>query len=319
MYLETDDRSVGQTAADALVASAITRIETRLGHLLRGDEFAPVALQEAMAHAVLGGGKRIRPLMLIFMTSQNELREAVLDAGCAVEMIHAASLILDDLPCMDDATTRRGRVTTHLQFGQSTAILGAISLLTRSMSVLSGLEGVSAATRSRLVAILSNAVGQCGLAGGQELDVSGTNISRLPAEIEQVNWLKTGKLFAAIAEIAGLLGRKTEEQRTLLATFAHHLGAAFQTYDDYLDATASQEEAGKDIQKDAAKATLVSVLGFGQARMSCREHLRLAEIALVQSDVNADPIRLILKRCLPLETLGEAANTHTNTQDAFAQ
>ncbi|MCO5734755.1 polyprenyl synthetase family protein [Rhizobium sp. SSA_523] len=267
-------------------------IEIRLQALLETDEYSPPQLLAAMRHALLGGGKRIRPILFVLTTRQRNNLAATIDIGCAIEMVHTASLILDDLPCMDDADLRRDKPTTHKVFGQSTAILAAISLLTRGMNIVSTAEGVPADVRSRLVAILSHAVGHTGLAAGQEVDLS--DASGQTVEVEQKNWLKTGKLFAAMAEMAALLDARPSDQATALAEFAFHLGSAFQALDDLLDAISAPAVLGKNTGKDGGKSSMVNDRGAGATRLAYMSHLDAANLALSRCGVDEEPIRLML-------------------------
>ena len=270
-------------------------IETRLADLLAGHPGVPENLQGAVRHASLARSKRVRPVLLVLIANpESDIAEAVLDIGCAVEMVHTASLILDDLPCMDDAQMRRERPTTHIAFGQATAILGAIALLTRAFGVIAALEGVPAETRTRLGAVLSDAVGWNGLVAGQEIDING-RASLLGAEqVENLNWLKTGILFVAAAEMGAILAGLDETRIGAVRRFARHFGLAFQTADDLLDQSASAAQIGKDTAKDGDKATLVSLFGAAQARLTCQEHLAQADAALVASGVNEAPVRALM-------------------------
>ncbi len=278
-------------------ASVRIAVENRLAELLAGQPSVPANLLGAVRHASLAPSKRIRPVLLVLIADpDSELQETALDLGCAVEMVHTASLILDDLPCMDDAQMRRERPTTHIAFGQATAILSAIALLTRAFGVIAGLDTISSDQRTRLAQVLSDAVGWDGLVAGQEIDING-RASLLGAEqVEQLNWLKTGVLFVAAAQMGAILGGLSEPRIEAVRCFARHFGLAFQTADDLLDLKASAAEIGKDVGKDGDKATLVSLFGASHARMTCQEHLARAEIALGESGINPAPIRALMAR-----------------------
>ena len=270
-----------------------SEIESRLHVLLETGEYSPPRLSAAMQHALLGGGKRFRPLLFVLTTRQSDRVSAAIDIGCAVEMVHTASLILDDLPCMDDADLRRDKPTTHRVYGQATAILAAISLLTRGLNIVSTAEGVSAEIRSRLAAILSHAVGHTGLAAGQEVDLHEPSGNGL--EVEQKNWLKTGRLFAAMAEMAAILEDRPSDEAAALAEFAFHLGSAFQAMDDLLDATSPTSALGKDTGKDAGKSSMVNDRGAAATRLSYITHLERANRVLPRCGVDEVPIRMILR------------------------
>ncbi|QQR38639.1 polyprenyl synthetase family protein [Devosia rhizoryzae] len=281
--------------ADAI--SVRSAVEHRLEQLVTDLPGVPPNLQQAVRHALLGESKRVRPVLLYLIAEPKPWEQgAVLDAGCAVEMVHTASLILDDLPCMDDAQLRRQRPTTHIAFGQSTAILAAIALLTKAFGIIAGLDGIAEAKRLRLSALLSDAVGWEGLVAGQEIDVNGRDSLIGVTEVEELNWLKTGVLFVAAAEMGAILSGMDDDRVEAVKRFARHFGVAFQTADDILDISASQGELGKDVQKDGSKATLVSLFGASKAQLSCQEHLARADQALVESGVNADPLRELMQR-----------------------
>lgn len=289
------EQSSGINLADpAMVRMAV---EQRLAQLLAAHPGVPLNLQGAVRHASLAPSKRIRPVLLVLIADPHpDLEQTALDVGCAVEMVHTASLILDDLPCMDDAQTRRERPTTHIAFGQATAILSAIALLTHAFGIIAGLEQVPAQTRTRLANVLSRAVGWDGLVAGQEIDVNGRATLLGAEQVENLNWLKTGVLFVAAAEMGAILADLEEAQVDAVRRFARHFGLAFQTADDLLDRTATAVEAGKDVAKDGDKATLVSLFGASHARLTCEEHLDRANAALLESGVSQTPVRALMDR-----------------------
>ncbi|MDB5623417.1 MAG: Geranylgeranyl diphosphate synthase, type [Devosia sp.] len=283
-----------QLSADA---SARELVEARLEHLLATPAGVPPHLAAALRHALLAPSKRIRPLLVLHVSEPRAAEVTpALDLGCAVEMVHTASLILDDLPCMDDAQMRRQRPTTHMAFGQATAILAAIALLTQAFAVLGQLDGVSDSTKVRLAAELSAAVGGAGLVAGQELDVNGRDSIVAADGIERLNWLKTGVLFVAAARMGAMLRGLPEEEVEAVGLFASHLGLAFQTADDLLDRTATAGEAGKDVGKDGGKTTLVTLFGEQAAQLSYREHLAKAEAALAQTRITPEPLLTMMAR-----------------------
>jgi geranylgeranyl diphosphate synthase, type II len=282
---------------DSELAAVRAAVEESLVALLNETTEAPESLQNAMRHALLAPSKRIRPLMVYLAANPSEhLVNAALRLGSAVEMVHTASLIFDDLPCMDDAQMRRHKPSTHIAFGQSTAILGAIALLTRAFGVISELEGISGQARARLGAILSKAVGCDGLVAGQELDINGQEKLSNPAAVENLTWLKTGVLFVAAAEMGAVLRDATDDQIEAVRCYATHFGLAFQTLDDVLDHTANASEVGKDVKKDAAKTTLVHLFGVNHAKKTCQQHLMLADQALLESGAMVEPLRQLALR-----------------------
>jgi len=230
-------------------------------------------LDEAMRYALLAPGKRIRPFLTVLAAAElgaNELD--ALDAGCALEMVHAASLILDDLPSMDDAPWRRGQPSTHVVFGEDGAILAAVSLLARAYATVGTAARLDANTRCELVGILARSVGTAGLAGGQYQDLRpglGAPLDRITG----ANHLKTGMLFVAAVEMAGAIAGADARHLDRMLVFATHLGQGFQLLDDLTDAQ-GYDSAGSG--EDAGKLTLLSVLGQDEVRHRLDRHLAQA-------------------------------------------
>lgn len=261
-------------------------IETRLSELLpeSGNERDLVAL--AMRESTLAPGKRMRPVLLVLAAeglvgddreNSRTIRRQAVDLGCAVEMIHAASLVLDDMPCMDNASLRRGQPTVHLKFGEDVAILTAIALLSRAFGVVAGINDLAATTRTELVEVLANTVGMQGLVRGQFQDLRDGQRSRDADEIALTNNLKTGVLFGAIMDMAWLISGAREDRRPLLQNFAMELGQAFQMYDDLRDRCVDSD---KDQGKDDGKSTFVSLYGEDKVKRQLALHLSSAEQAL---------------------------------------
>ena len=169
-------------------------------------------------------------------------------------------------------------------------------MLTQAFGIISELGEVSADARARLTSVLSHAVGHHGLVAGQEIDLNGRTGLVGRDEIEHLNWLKTGTLFVAAAEMGAILRGLPSDRIEAVRRFATHLGLAFQTADDLLDMTAGAEDIGKDVLKDGTKATLVSIFDAKRARMSCRQHLDVAQVALLDSGVTAAPIQAIIEQ-----------------------
>ncbi|MBF8778256.1 polyprenyl synthetase family protein [Pseudomonas fulva] len=256
-------------------------LEQRLESLLppAGNERDLVAL--AMREGTLAPGKRLRPLLLMLAAEGlGGPAQAALDLGCAVEMVHAASLVLDDLPCMDDAQLRRGRATIHLAFGQDVAILAAIALLSRAFAVVAAAEQVPPLARTQLVARLSEAIGCQGLVRGQFEDLRDGARTRSALEIATTNRLKTGVLFSAILDMACVISDASTQSRHLLNQFAQDLGQAFQLHDDLCDC---DPDTGKDQGKDAGKSTLVALYGAAKVRERLHEHLARAGACVGQA------------------------------------
>jgi farnesyl diphosphate synthase len=258
--------------ADAMAAAA-REIDHALDQLLPAVEGDEARLYEAMRYSTIGGGKRLRGFLVLEGARQFSVsREAALRVACAIEMIHAYSLIHDDLPAMDNDDLRRGKPTTHKAFDEATAILAGDALQAQAFYVLAGEATHSdPAVRVELVRLLARAAGPRGMCGGQMLDMMAEQASKPLDEpaIGRLQLLKTGKLIEFSAEAGAVLGKAPPAQRHALAAYGRELGAAFQIADDLLDATASAEEVGKATAKDAGagKATLVSLLGIERARL----------------------------------------------------
>jgi len=261
-------------------------IEHRLNALLV-PEPAPSAqgrLIDAMRYAALGGGKRLRPFLLIESARLFGVAEAsAIDAGAALECVHCYSLVHDDLPAMDDDTLRRGRPTAHIAFDEATAILAGDALLTIAFDILSRPSThPDAAVRVELVGLLAQAAGVHGMAGGQALDLAAERQSLGPMEVAKMQAMKTGALFAFACDAGAVLGRANAVARSALAAYASAFGQAFQLADDLLDAEGDAAQMGKAVAKDAGrgKATLVALLGIDAAHDRLKALVADAEAAL---------------------------------------
>ncbi|KAB0682568.1 polyprenyl synthetase family protein [Aureimonas leprariae] len=263
--------------------AALRRIDERLEALLPPTLASHAPLGDALRESVLAPGKRLRPLMTLLAAEDlGGSAAAALDAGCAVEMVHAASLVLDDLPCMDDATLRRGQPALHVRHGEDVAVLVAIGSLAGAYQLIAGIDGLSAEARVEAVAILSAAVGVRGLVGGQFEDLRGGRHRRAVAEIAAANGLKTGSLFSAAVEIGGVVAGASGGVRAELRGFAEELGHAFQLVDDLLDRAPSSSALGKDVGQDRNKSTIVSMMGPAAARRRIERHVSRAEASLTR-------------------------------------
>ncbi|HEV3241916.1 MAG TPA: farnesyl diphosphate synthase [Methyloceanibacter sp.] len=261
-------------------------IEERLDALLEPESIASgqARLIEAMRYAVLGGGKRLRPFLLIESARLfGVAEEAALDPGAALECVHCYSLVHDDLPSMDDDTVRRGRPTAHIAFGEATAILAGDALLTLAFDILSRPSTHhDAGVRVELIGLLAQAAGVHGMAGGQALDLAAEGQSVGPMEVAKMQAMKTGALFAFACDAGAVLGRADAVSRGALAAYASAFGQAFQLADDLLDAEGDAAAMGKAAGKDAGrgKATLVALLGIDAARARLKALVDDAEAAL---------------------------------------
>ena len=269
------------------IAGARGAIESRLATIVPTAQTWPARLHEAQRHALLSPGKRFRPLLCAFVAKGAGFDgEAAIDVGCVAEMVHAASLILDDLPCMDDAELRRNQPTTHIAFDESTAILTATALLNRAFGVLSRLKHVDAEKRIELVDLLSYAVGSKGLIAGQMADLANSDSSASIAEIERLNTLKTGALFDFSVEGAAVLADSHAAQRAALKDFSYHLGLAFQLMDDVKDTLMSDAEAEKSVGRDIGKATILALAGSEAAMERLSGYIESAKDALARAELS---------------------------------
>jgi len=238
---------------EKLVKYAITR-EPLLG-----------VLQESINYSLYSGGKRIRPL---FAFAVGELlgvpREKLTSLACALEMIHTASLIMDDLPHMDDATMRRGKPANHVVYGQDVAALASIGLLTRAYEIILADPRLPDDKKTKVVERLANVVGIDGLVGGQFVDLKFANQSMEYSTLGYIHNHKTAALFVASGSTAAIIGDATVEQIAAFEEYASNLGFAFQILDDLLDTTGTEEEVGKSLQKD--KGNFVAFYGVGKCR-----------------------------------------------------
>jgi farnesyl diphosphate synthase len=264
-----------------------------LQHLPSAQD-VPQRLHQAMQYAVLDGGKRVRPLLVfaagaLFDANANELARA----AAAVEMIHAYSLVHDDMPCMDDDALRRGKPTVHVKYDEATALLVGDALQSQAFDVLS--SGALAPQRQlAMVRLLAQASGSLGMCGGQAIDLASVGLQLSLDELEQMHRLKTGALLRASVLLGALAGKELSDAETqALDAYACAIGLAFQVVDDVLDATADSATLGKTAGKDAAdnKPTYVSILGL-EASRALAEKLRTdAHRALEQFGERARHLR----------------------------
>jgi len=282
-------------------------VERRLGAHLAAQPGMPPGggkLGEAMRYAALGGGKRLRPFLLIQAAGLFDVDEVhALDAACALECIHCYSLVHDDLPAMDDDAMRRGRPTLHVAFDEATAILAGDALLTLAFEILSAPEThADAGVRAELVLMLTRAAGWQGMALGQALDLAAAHREFSPEDTAAMQTLKTGALFRFACEAGAVLGRADAGGRAALTAYAAAFGQAFQLADDLLDAQGDAEAVGKAVAKDAeaGKATLVALLGIEGAKAHLAGLVAEAEDALApfgdRAGLLIDAARFIAER-----------------------
>ncbi|MBM3356645.1 MAG: polyprenyl synthetase family protein [Betaproteobacteria bacterium] len=264
----------------------LQRIESVLQRVLPGPEIAPQRLHQAMRYAVLGGGKRVRPLLAF---AAGELAQAeserVAIAAAAVELIHAYSLVHDDLPCMDDDVLRRGRPTCHVEYDEATALLVGDALQSLAFQLLGEYRlAEDMQTQLEMVKLLAAASGSRGMAGGQAIDLDSVGKSLTVPELEFMHIHKTGALIRAAALMGAHCGNGLDEKEfARVDQFAKYVGLAFQVVDDVLDAESSTATLGKTAGKDAknSKPTYVSAMGAAQARELSRE-LRNNALAAIE-------------------------------------
>ena len=267
---------------------------------------APAGLGDAMRYAVLDGGKRLRPLLVLAAReavsagkADAALDEAALRAACAAELIHAYSLVHDDMPCMDNDVLRRGKPTVHVQFGEAQALLAGDALQALAFELLTpDASSIDDRVQARLCRLLAKAAGHEGMAGGQAIDLASVGAALCEDQLRHMHRLKTGALLEASVMMGAACGHASAQALTGLQAYGQALGLAFQVVDDILDVTADSATLGKTAGKDAAndKPTYVSLLGLEKAQ---HHALTLLDEAL--------------------QALHQTGLTHTHTLAALAQ
>ena len=265
-------------SGDDLLKSSLARVQQDIDSAF--DAYLPVPddsrarLVEAMRHATIGGGKRVRPLLVVAVADLYRVdRSAAISAGCAVEAIHSYSLIHDDLPCMDDDELRHGKPTVHRAFDEATAVLAGDALHALAFDILTQNDVSSDPfVRSELVSVLARASGHEGMAGGQVMDMAAEEQDYDLRQVTRLQQLKTGALLGASVEMGAILGRVPPEGRGHLRAYARDIGLAFQIADDLLDVEGDEALAGKALRKDGeqGKATFVTLMGAEKAREQAR-------------------------------------------------
>ena len=272
---------------------------------------APAELVKSIKYSVLGGGKRLRPILVLAATEACGGRSlTALPAAAAVEMIHAYSLIHDDLPAMDDAALRRGRATNHKVFGEATAILAGDALLPLAVSlIINKTKGVKTDRVLEVIDLIVKASGVEGMVGGQVADLAAERNSRqkrsgsrpgrgiTPTQLKYIHAKKTGALLEACVKAGALLGGAGPAQTAKLASYGRHLGLAFQIIDDILDVTGSTKKLGKTAGQDqaAGKATYPALFGLARARQKAAAEIRAALADLKNFGPAAEPLRALAR------------------------
>lgn len=273
-----NNSSALQGTAERSVRLWRERVNSRLEELIRADEDACPTLVEAMRYSLLAPGKRVRPLLALF-TALDFGRDPgpLIDFGCALELVHCASLMLDDLPCMDNARMRRGQPATHVRFGQATTTLAAIALLNQAFGVIAASPALPDSVRCSLVARLSEAVGTAGLVSGQSRDLVERTGGVDPVALRRINQQKTGVLFELAVVGGGMIVDLSERRLAALNRYAGHVGQAFQCADDLLDCQRHCGSTGKDCGLDVDKAGSVHQLGESTLRERLERELAAAD------------------------------------------
>jgi farnesyl diphosphate synthase len=279
-------------------------VDAEMNRLLPEGDGLESRVFEAMNYAIMAGGKRLRPFLLITSASLfNVARRSAVRAAAAIEMVHTYSLVHDDLPAMDNDDLRRGKPTCHVKYGEATAILVGDGLLTLAFGVLADRETHGdPEVRCELISQLAAAAGAKGMVGGQMMDLAAEKLSLDIGAITHLQQLKTGKLIAFSCEAGAILGKAPAAARAALHAYAHDLGLAFQIADDLLDAVGDERQTGKKVGKDAGagKATFVSILGIerarAQAEMLAEQAARHLDLFEEKADLLRDVARFVVER-----------------------
>jgi farnesyl diphosphate synthase len=290
---------------EAWVQTHSARAEAALIKNLDVAQTVPQRLHEAMLYASLGGGKRMRPLLVYAAgelgyphasatgTLADGEHENMLDtAAAAIEMMHAYSLVHDDLPCMDDDDLRRGRPTVHKAFDEATALLVGDALQTRAFEILAKAPG-DGEMRLALIGGLASAAGSRGMAGGQAIDLDSVGAKLDLAGLQNMHQMKTGALLTCAVQMGGIVANLSPAEMRALTSFASALGLAFQIVDDVLDATADSQTLGKTAGKDAAndKPTYVTLMGLDYAQRQAQEMHQQALASIDSFGLRANALR----------------------------
>ncbi len=285
------------------VEQALDRWVSTQPGLVGADHSAPAELVEAMRYAVLDGGKRLRPLLVwaSFEAARAEdteaAQEAAMRAACAVELIHAYSLVHDDMPCMDNDVLRRGKPTVHVRFGEASALLAGDALQALAFELLTpDTHAVEATVQARLCRLLARAAGSAGMAGGQAIDLASVGKTLNEQQLRQMHQRKTGALLCASVMMGAACGHPSAPAWSALQTYGDAIGLAFQVVDDVLDVTADSATLGKTAGKDSDndKPTYVSLMGLEASRAYASQLLDTALAALDHSGLpRTDALRAL--------------------------
>lgn len=287
---------------ESAIAQVAAEVDEIFDQLLHVPDDARARLYHAMRHAAIGGGKRLRPLLVVATAGIfNVSRPFAIRTGTAVEAIHVYSLVHDDLPCMDDDDLRRGKPTVHKAYDEATAVLAGDSLHALAFEILADTAAhPDPFTRSELMAALATASGPSGMAGGQMMDLEAEKSSFDLPTVTRLQALKTGALIAASVEMGAILGHVPPEGRVHLRGYARDIGLAFQIVDDIMDVEGDPEAAGKALRKDAdaGKATFVSLMGLDRAKQQAEMLVEQSVSHLAGYGQEADLLRAIARYVL---------------------
>jgi farnesyl diphosphate synthase len=290
---------------DAWAARQLAAVERALGDWVSAD--APAGLGEAMRYGVLDGGKRLRPLLVLAASQALDgAAEASMRAAVAVELIHAYSLVHDDMPCMDNDVLRRGKPTVHVKYGQAQAMLAGDAMQALAFEVLTPAEGVEPVLQARLCGLLARAAGHGGMAGGQAIDLASIGRPLDETALRDMHRRKTGALLQASVLMGAACGAPGEKAWAALSDYGAAIGLAFQVVDDILDVTQDAQTLGKTAGKDvdANKPTYVSVLGLDAARRHAVELRQQAHAALERAALGprADALAILADKVVERES-----------------
>lgn len=283
---------------DAWLHHSLAQVEKTLEQSLSIN--APDVLNQAMQYAVLGNGKRLRPLLVLASARAAGASESgmALRAACAIELIHAYSLVHDDMPCMDNDILRRGLPTVHVKYGEALAMLAGDALQTLAFEVLTPSDHTSLALQAKLVALLARSAGASGMAGGQAIDLCHVGETLSESQLQHMHALKTGQLLSCAVSMgmACATHELSQQQIAAMTLFGRNMGLAFQIVDDILDVTEESAVIGKTAGKDAqaGKPTYVSILGLEVAKQHTKTLYEQAMKALAQSGLqNTDAMQAL--------------------------
>jgi farnesyl diphosphate synthase len=271
---------------DTWSRNQLDTVESALSAWVPGT--APAGLGQAMRYGVLDGGKRLRPLLVLAAAhAVHGEAEAALRAACAVELIHAYSLIHDDMPCMDNDVLRRGKPTVHVQFGEAQAMLAGDAMQALAFEILTPEQGIAPVLQAKLCSLLARSAGHDGMAGGQAIDLASIGLALDEQSLRDMHHRKTGALLQASVLMGAACGATSPAAWQALADYGDAIGLAFQVVDDILDVTQASETLGKTAGKDMHnnKPTYVTVLGLDAARRHAGELCEKAQAALARSSL----------------------------------